>query len=188
MLKKCPVCGKPIDAAANKCKFCNSHLIDLNKKIIWQSESENINQKFKFRNIMYIISVIFILFLSYKVYSNSDYLDDKDWSYAVKQNTFEAYKKYISIHKSGKHVAKALNILDDCCWQKAITINTEIAYLNYLKLHPKGKYSDLAKRNADELAWKKACESNDKNLILEYIKKYPDGIFIECAKYKLKTM
>jgi hypothetical protein len=187
MLKKCPVCGKPIDFAASQCKFCNSYLIDPNKKVIWQSEplSKKISLGFKIKFL--IISAILILVMSFGIYSYAAYSDERDWKFAVAQNNIETYKKYINIHKSGKHIKEAFNILDDCCWQKAIALNTEKAYLYYLLKHPKGKYTNLAKRNADELAWKKACESGDKKLIENYIKNYPNGIFIECAKFKLKN-
>lgn len=187
MLKRCPICGKPIESTATKCKHCNSKIIDTNIKYVWQDGSKT-NSPFKFKikpiMLLFIFATIFAIFIGFYFYPTLT--DARDWEYTVRLNNKEVYFDYVNKHKKGQHIKEAWNILDKCCWQKAIEKNSEEAFLFYLKKFPNGMYRKKAERNAEELAWKKACESGDKKLIRGYIKNYPNGIFIKCAKFKLK--
>ncbi|HPN37159.1 MAG TPA: hypothetical protein PL041_02065 [Melioribacteraceae bacterium] len=187
MLKKCPVCGKPIDSLANECKFCKTKLIDINAKFVWQETVANYKtNKNGVITILLILIVSLLLFLG--VYFYPILTDAKDWQYTVSLNNEEAYLDYINKHKNGAYIHEAWNVIDNCCWQKVIEKNNEKSYLLYLQKFPKGKYKDKAKKYADELAWKNACESGDTILIKQYIKNHPRGIFIECAKLMLKKI
>lgn len=186
MLKRCPICGKPIEVASKQCKHCKSHIIDINTNFVWQNDPGRYNKNFKFTKKFWIYSFIISILVFIGIYLHPALTDERDWKYAIELNNRKAYKEYIDNHKYGNHINEAWNILDKCCWQKTIEQNTEKAYLFYLAKFPSGKYKNVAKRNADELAWKKACESNDIPLIKKYIKNYPHGIFIDCAKLKLK--
>ncbi len=126
------------------------------------------------------------------------------WQAAVRADTIEAYRRFITDYPTSVYRNQAetqLDILDEQAWQELSAEDSVPAYEDYLKLFPDGLHQTEAMRRIDEIkqeqarqerqrllqerlekqAWETASSSRTIAAFDRYISDWPAGLHIEEA-------
>ncbi len=94
----------------------------------------------------------------WKKYPNNSNAEEAFWLYAEKENSIEAFNKYLLQYRKGKYEIEAKKLLfsleDDKIWGEALRKNTTIAYWAYLDIfeNENGKYVKEAYQKVEAIA------------------------------------
>ncbi len=127
---------------------------------------------------------------------NEIYRIDYEWNTAVKQNTVEAFKDFITTYPESDYKVEAekrietLTVLVE--WQKVVAENSVYSYSTYIQNNPYGKFVTEALQKISEIEeLAKYNEALNKNTIASYFSyknSYPDGVFIKEINEKLNEL
>jgi|GEM_PF-4364640 len=115
-------------------------------------------------------------------------LDEKQFRTAEKENSIDAYRKFLQHNPKSKFASEAKNRIGDLMYRTATDLNTEQAYLDFIQACPTSEHLQRAARKAAELGWHNIADKDSEKVFTDYIARYPNSPFISKAKSKLEDL
>lgn len=113
------------------------------------------------------------------------------WNEAVRKNTIESYRAYITQYPGGEHSVEADSLLEEAYWNFSKETNTIEGYRAFISRYPSGENTEIAYRQIEELMWTEAIKNNNELMFFDYLRYFPDGKYyykaIEKTEHVIQT-